>query len=230
MKNNVVLLIIIAFVGALIISVAVNLFISPDFAGFGGKLFGEPVITYLSGENGEGSSKGGSKKEIYNWEDHPVYIVGDSLTQGARNDILKAIDGATIDAKVGRNMATGVSILKDWKDSGALADDAIIIVCLAHNITDSTLKDAQEVVAMIEPGQSLIMMTGHGRNNMAPINEYLRGLPKAYNYITVADWDLTIVQSPGLLSDDGVHVGKKQGNELYANLILRALEVSKPMP
>jgi len=229
MRNNVVLLIIIAFAGALIISVGVNLFISPDFAGFGGELFGEPVVTYLTDEKGDGDDNNGSADRIYDWKDHPVYIVGDSLTQGARNDILKTIGDATIDAKVSRNMATGVSIIKGWKDSGVLADDAIIIVCLAHNITDSTLKDAQEVVAMIEPGQSLIMMTGHGRSNMNPINEYLRSLPKAYSYITVADWDMTIAQSPSLLSDDGIHISKKQGNELYANLIQRALEVTKPM-
>jgi len=229
MKNNAVLLIIIAFAGALIISVGVNLFVSPDFAGFGGELFGEPVVTYLSDRNGEGDGNTGNAYDKYDWNDHPVYIVGDSLTQGARNDISKTLGDVTIDAKVGRNMSTGLSILRGWKDSGVLADDAIIIVCLAHNITDSTVKDAQEVIAMIEPGQSLIMMTGHGRGNMEPINEYLRSLPKAYSYITVADWDSTIAQSPSLLSDDGIHISRKQGNEVYANLIMRALEETRPM-
>ena len=227
--RNIVIFIIVAFVGALVVSVGILLYMSPNFAGFGKESSGDTVVTSLQDGDDGTDNKAGSEAAVYNWEDHPVFIVGDSLTQGARSDILKAIGDATIDAKVSRNMAAGVSILRGWEESGALTDDAIIIVCLAHNITDSTIKDAQQIVAMINPGQSLIMMTGHGHSNMEPVNEYIRSLPGAYNFITAADWDMTITQSPGLLSDDGVHVGKKQGNELYARLILRALEVTKPM-
>ena len=226
-----VLLIAIIFVGVLAVNVGIRLFLSPDFTGFGKDPLGEPVVTYLPGDDEEAMDGGGGRGGAYSWEDHPVFIVGDSLTQGARSEIEKiAGDKATIDGKTSRNMSAGVSIINGWETSGALTDDAIIVVCLAHNITDSTVKDAQKIVEMIKPGQSLIMMTGHGRNNMSAINEYVRSLPNVYSYITVADWDLTIAQSPGLLSDDGIHVGKRQGNELYASLILAALEKAQPMP
>jgi predicted DsbA family dithiol-disulfide isomerase len=48
--------------------------------------------------------------------------------------------------------------------------------------------------------------------------------------ITVADWDLTVAQSPSLLSDDGIHIKGRQGNELYADLILKSLQAAQPMP
>ena len=223
--------IIIAFVAALAVGTIINLYMNPNFSGFGGKeSFGEPVVTHLPGADNGSAGASGEKAGPYDWQEHPVFVVGDSLTQGARSAIAGTISGATIDGKQSRNMSEGLRIIQGWDSDGALTDDAIIVVCLAHNITDGTLKDAEKIVEMIRPGQSLIMMTGHGRSNMIPINEYIRSLPRAYAYITVADWDLTIGQSTGLLSDDGIHIAKKQGNDLYAELILRALEVTKPMP
>jgi hypothetical protein len=226
MKKAIILIPVI-FVAVLVVSIGLRVVLSPDFSGFTKPPLKEPVIRYLSGENGESA---GNVNTAYNWEDHPVVVIGDSLTQGARKNIEKAIGDATIDGKVNRTMSTGLSMLKEWDSSGIIADDSIIVVCLAHNITNTTVSDAEQIVEMIRPGQSLIMMTGHGNSNMASINEYIRSLPNNYSYITLADWDLTIAQSPRLLSDDGIHIGGRQGNELYADLILRALEVTKPMP
>ena len=216
--------ILVVFLVVLVASVVVRLALSPDFRGFGVNFFSNPALAGLSGEYGGAI---GARPE-YNWRDHPVFIVGDSLTVGASNAISDAVGPATIDAKVSRNMATGLSILEGWAEKGILTDDAVIVVCLANNITGTTVSDAQKVVDMIRPGQSLIMMTGHGLSVMAPANEFIRNLPNEYHFITVADWDMTISQSPGLLADDGIHVSKKQGNELYADLILRALEVARP--
>jgi len=229
-----ILIVALIFAGVLIASVAILLFTSSDFSGFGKEPLSEPVVTRLPSEPANGDQAPGKEgKEPYKWQDHPVFVIGDSLTLGAKNEIIKAVSGftdITVDGKNGRNMSSGASILKGWQDDGTLPDDAIIVVCLAHNITDSTVRDAEKIVEMIKPGQSLIMMTGHGRSSMLPINEYLRNLPNEYTYIAVADWDLTIIKSPSLLSDDGIHIGKRQGNELYATLILWALEVAQPMP
>ena len=221
--------VVIAFVAALAVSIGIRLYVDPDFTGFGGDAPPSPVVTHLGGEDSPSVKKSGDAAS-YDWKDHPVFVVGDSLTQGARSAIESAIGGGTIDGKQNRNMSDGLSIIQRWDDTGALTDEAIIVVCLAHNITDGTLRDAEKIVGMIRPGQSLIMMTGHGRSNMMPINEYIRSLPRAYSYITAADWDLTVSQSPNLLSDDGIHVAKKQGNDLYASLIVSALEVAQPMP
>ena len=215
------------FIAALIISVGLEVVFSPDFSGFTKIRLDDPNVYYLPGEGGAKNGKGGDQV-LYNWKNHPVFIVGDSLTQGAKKDIAKAVQDATIDARVGRTMSQGLSIIEDWDSSGALPDDAIIVVCLAHNITGYTVSAAEQIVDMIRPGQSLVMMTGHGLSDMAKINEYIRSLPQDYDYVTVADWDLTVAQSPGLLGDDGIHIGKRQGNELYANMILGALEATQP--
>jgi hypothetical protein len=220
-----IILIIVIFLAVLVAAILIQMLRSPDFSGFGKQEPGEPVVTREDGASASTTDEG-----AYDWKDHHVFIVGDSLTDGAAEDIAAVVEDSTIDAKVSRNMAAGVSILEDWNDAGMITDDAIIVVCLANNITNSTVSDAQKIIDMIEPGQSLIMMTGHGRTNMEAANKFIRNLPNEYSYITVADWDLTVAQSPSLLSDDGIHISKAQGNELYADLIVKALEVTKPMP
>jgi len=224
-----IILIAVVFVAVLAGSIGLQLAASPDFSGFKKEPLPDPDVNRKPATTGE-TENGAAEKEEYNWKDHPVFIIGDSLTQGARKEIAKVVPDSTIDAKTNRDMSTGVSILGSWEDSGVLPDDAIIVICLANNITDTTVGDAQQIVDMIKPGQSLIMMTGHGRSNMTPANEFIRSLPRAYPFITVADWDLTVAQSPSLLSDDGIHIARNQGNELYAELILRALEATQPMP
>ena len=222
-----IVLIAVIFVAVLGGSIFFQLYKSPDFHGFSKDAVPDPTVSYGPGEDATGGTSGGGS---YSWENHHVFIIGDSLTQGAKKEIEKVVKNSTIDSKVGRNMSTGVEILRGWQDSGILTEDAIIVICLAHNITGTTVDDAQTIVDMIEPGQSLIMMTGHGSSSMAPANEFIRNLPNLYAYVTVADWDLTIKQSPSLLGDDGIHIAGNQGNVLYADLILRALEVSKPKP
>ena len=223
-----IVLIPIIFVAVLAASILAQVVLSPDFSGFTKPATKDPVITYHDGSQGGSQGSGGNTG--FNWKDHPVFIIGDSLTEGAKKEIEKTLGDVTIDGKTNRTMSTGLAILREWDDAGILTDDAIIVICLAHNITDKTLQDAEQIVAMIRPGQSLIMMTGHGNSNMNPINEYIRSLPRAYSYITVADWDLTIAQSPKLLGGDGIHIKGRQGNELYADLILRALQVARPKP
>ena len=226
--KKIAILIPVIFVAALVISAGLQVVLSPDFKGFKKEPASKPVVTYLPGENGENQTP--VNDPDYNWKDHPVFIIGDSLTQGAKKEIEKALGEVTIDGLKNRNMSEGLSMLRDWQGAGILPDDAIIVICLAHNITGTTVEDAQQIVDMVRPGQSLIMMTGHGNGNMAPVNDFIRSLPHAYAFVTVADWDLTIAQSPGLLSGDGIHIAGRRGNELYADLILRALEVTQPKP
>lgn len=226
-KSTTILLAVVIFIGILAASLGIQLYMSPDFKGFTQEPQPDPIVTVLPGSDAQDGEQGNAP---YNWEDHKIFIIGDSLTKGAQKEIEKVLPDATIDGKEGRNMAQGVQILQGWKDTGVLSDTAIVIVCLANNITGSTVNDAQTIVDMIEPGQSLIMMTGHGLREMAPANEFIRTLPNVYSFVTVADWDLTIAQSPALLSSDGIHIARNQGNVLYASLILRALEVAQPRP
>ena len=225
--GTIIALVAVIFVGALAASIGIQLFNSPDFEGFGKGASHETAVT---NQSGDGVTEGEDGTVSANWASNHIFIIGDSLTQGAQKEIDIAVNNATIDGKVGRNMATGVQILKGWKESGVLTEDAIIVICLANNITGTTIDDAQTIVDMIEPGQSLIMMTGHGLDGMAPANEFIRTLPNKYPFVTVADWDMTIVQSPDLLADDGIHIAKNQGNVLYANLIVSALKATQPKP
>ena len=222
-----IIIIVVIFVAALVVSILIQLFNSPDFSGFKKAPAPTPVVTFIPGGD---ASTADTSTPVYNWQDHPVFIVGDSLTQGAKNEINKVVANATIDAQQSRGMGAGLQVIQNWDATGKLPDDAIIVVCLANNITDTTVQDAQKIVDMIKPGQSLIMMTGHGLSNMADANAFIRSLPNLYPYVTLADWDLTIAQSPSLLGADGIHISKSQGNTLYADLIVRALEVTQPRP
>jgi len=222
-EKSIVGRLIIIFVLALAIGVCAQLILTPGFAGLGVDQANPPTVNYLPGDSG-------SQSTGYNWQDHPVFVIGDSLTQGAANEIEQALGAnATVDGLKNRNMSQGLAILKDMDSKGILTDDSIIVVCLAHNITGSTVDDAKQIVDMIRSGQSLVMMTGHGKSDMQPVNDYIRSLPSS-SYIAVADWDMTVSGSPGLLADDGIHIRGSQGNEVYANLILKAVEAAKPKP
>ena len=110
-----ILLIAAIFIAALAVSIVIQLSLSPNFQGFGRDNVSDPGETT---QQGEGAAEEGDGS--FNWKKHPVFIIGDSLTYGARHEIAKAVENSTIDSKEGRNMATGVQILQDWKDTGLL--------------------------------------------------------------------------------------------------------------
>jgi hypothetical protein len=196
-----------------------------------------------TGTGGKGTSTalgdlfGGSKEEektspgkpSYDWHTRHVHLIGDSLTVSATKEIEAAIPGASVDGRVSRGMAEGVKIYRGWVEEGLVEDDDILVIALANNVGDGTITALDSLIGDIEPEQSLVLVTGHGRDNMKPVNEYIRTLPNEYPFIIVADWDEAISANSSWLAGDGIHINNNKGNKLYADLIVDALEKTEPL-
>jgi hypothetical protein len=197
-----------------------------------------------SGPGGKGTSTalgdlfGGGEKNsdgtpvdpsAYDWRKRHVHVIGDSLTVSATKEIETAIPGASVDGKVSRGMTEGVKIYRGWVEEGLVEEDDIIVVALANNIGDSTITSLDSLIGDIRPGQNLVLLTGHGRENMRPVNEYIRTLPDEYPFIVVGDWDEAISANSSWLAGDGIHINNNKGNKLYADIIVDALEKTEPV-
>ena len=175
---------------------------------------------------GSGDSQDDTTKKATsnNWQSRHVHVVGDSLTVSATNEIESAIPGASIDGRVSRGMTAGVNIFREWINDGLVDDNDIIVFALANNVENGTITSLDRLVGDIGPRQNLVLVTGHGLENMRPINEYIRTLPDKYPFIVVADWDEVISANSSWLADDGIHISDNRGNKLYADIIVDALE------
>ena len=158
------------------------------------------------------------------WRSRHVHIMGDSLTVSAERQLEEAIPGASIDGRVSRGMTAGVSIYREWMTLGLVEENDIIVFALANNVENGTITSLDSLIGDIGPKQSLVLVTGHGLENMRPINEYIRTLPDKYSFIVVADWDEAISANSSWLADDGIHISDSRGNKLYADVIVDALE------
>jgi hypothetical protein len=165
----------------------------------------------------------------YDWHKRHVHVIGDSLTVSATREIEAVIPGASVDGKVSRGMGEGVKIYRNWVEDGLVEDDDILVIALANNIHDGNITALDSLIGEIGPKQTLVLVTGHGRDNMKPINEYIRTLPNEYPFIVVADWDEAISANSSWLAGDGIHINNGKGNKLYADLIVDALERTAPL-
>jgi hypothetical protein len=164
------------------------------------------------------------------WQDSApeVTVIGDSVTLGSASYIKSTIKGAYVDAKVSRNMGTGVEIIQGLIDSGKLGE--YVVVALASNANGNTAYYAGEICKMLPPGHRIIFVTGHGKDFMYPENEKIRKLPEKYPFATIADWDKAISPYEDILAPDKIHADNKSSKQLYANVIAIAMKEAAGKP
>jgi hypothetical protein len=200
-----------------------------DGTGIGGKGTGTALgDLFGGGDKQEGGTQTSTKS--YDWHKRHVHVIGDSLTVSATREIEAAIPGASVDGKVSRGMTEGVRIYRSWVEQGLVEDDDIIVIALANNVGDGTISSLDDLIGDIGPKQNLVLVTGHGKENMKKGNDYIRTLPDIYSFIVVADWDEAISANSSWLAGDGIHISNNKGNKLYADLIVDALEKTNPLP
>ena len=162
--------------------------------------------------------------------DQYITIVGDSIVVGATPELKKRLANVSINAKVGRTMPTGYDILSSREKDGTLEDADVIVVSLANNISGNSIAKAKDIIALVQPGQRLVFVTGHGLSSMKPLNDFLRTLPDDYDWITVADWDSAISLDTEWLASDGIHAANNKANVLYANIVTDAIQLALAKP
>ena len=128
-------------------------------------------------------------------------------------------DGIFIDAQVGRQMQSGVTVIQRLAAAGTLRH--IVIIGLGTN-GDVTAGQIRQLRQAIGPNRDLILV-----NTFGPMpweredNAVLDAAGRQSGHVELANWNQAIAADPSLLWPDGIHP-QPSGAKLYARVVLAA--------
>jgi hypothetical protein len=160
--------------------------------------------------------------------DGTVYAVGDSVLLGTKDYLPTTLGGwdLRLDARVGRTMPEGLSIISDNRASIGQA----MIICLGHNYGGGGkfISYLDQLMAMTPKVQRVIVMTvAEWSPAQVEVNRAVRALPAIYSNVVVADWQAVVAANPQFLISDHVHP-TAAGRVALANLLGVLLGPAKP--
>jgi peptidoglycan/LPS O-acetylase OafA/YrhL len=143
--------------------------------------------------------------------------IGDSVMQGASEELNDR--GILVDATQSRQMKAMTPTVVQMRESGALANVAVVIVHLGTNgpFTDET---ADEFFSALSGVPRVVVMTVRAdRDWIGGNNERLWRLPDRFPNVQLLDWAGLAGSCPGqCFYDDGIHL-RPAGQDYYAQLI-----------
>lgn len=149
-----------------------------------------------------------------------VTIVGDSLTDGSRTELLSKfteMNETQIDADVGRQLSVGIEILK----SATLRD--VVVFALGTNSAGTTQSQIDEVIEIVGESRRLIFLTNYGVYDYTSNNELFEKAAQDYSNVSIGDWAGSVSADPDrFIGPDGYHP-TPEGNELFASIIYDAV-------
>lgn len=147
-----------------------------------------------------------------------VWLVGDSLSVSALNQLEASIPGITVDAAEGRQFAAAPSILAAMLDS-APAPDILVVALGTNGPVDAGDMDA--VVDLAGDAEVVFVNVRVPRPWEQASNTELDRAADVYG-ATVIDWKAVADADPGLLRDDGYHLNS-DGIAVWVDLIAGAV-------
>jgi hypothetical protein len=150
-----------------------------------------------------------------------VIAVGDSVMLASASALSSAMPGVYIDAKVSRQMETGLEILQDLASSGELRP--VIVVGLGTNgvITSAQLRELRRIIG---PDRDLILVNTFGPQSWEhQVNDTLAAATWKGDHTELANWDEAIADHTSLLWPDGIHP-QPSGAKLYARVVVAAIK------
>ena len=149
-----------------------------------------------------------------------VYAIGDSVMMGARAELVDAIPGVVVDAKLGRYMAQGAAVVSSVTTKHPALET--IVVHLGSNGGAGS----SEVVDIIEAagGRRVVFVTVKvPRRWEATSNSAITRGTAGQPNVRIVDWKRLSASCRGgsIFYDDGIHL-RPAGATCYANLIKAA--------
>lgn len=143
-----------------------------------------------------------------------VTIIGDSITVGSSEAIDERLPGVEINAEVGRQFSTGISIAR------SITLRQIVVFALGTNSTALTSNQVEEAVSTIGSSHKIIFMTNYTTtNDYSNNNRLIKEAASKYSNVSYIDWAGAISSDPGAyLSGDGIHPNAA-GRRTFATLI-----------
>jgi peptidoglycan/LPS O-acetylase OafA/YrhL len=162
-----------------------------------------------------------------------VTAIGDSVMLGAANQLIGAIDPmfttptvphvTTVDAAESRQFSTGVDVIQQRKDSGALGQ--IVIVQLGTNgLVDPG--DFDRMMGLLADRQKVVLVNAKvPRPWEQEVNDTLAAGVKKYKNAVLLDWHGYGGAHPEFFYDDGIHL-RPAGAAAYAAFVAQSLGAS----
>lgn len=149
--------------------------------------------------------------------DSKILIIGDSITEGAKDKIKENIPGAKIDSAVGRQYSEGLSILKKENDK---YDTVVMALGTNGSFSQSDIDETIKAAGDAE----VILMTVKGPNVKAAdtVNPLVE---KNSSKVGIADWESIVDEHPDYIGGDGIHP-TSEGQQAFADMLGEAVDGS----
>jgi lysophospholipase L1-like esterase len=133
-----------------------------------------------------------------------------------------ALPGIYIDAKVDRQMATGLALVRSLAAAGRLRH--VVVVSLGTNGT-VTARQLRQLQRAAGPGRELVLVSTFGPQAWEhAVNTALAAAAARPGKQTeLANWHAAIAARPALLWPDGIHP-RPAGARLYARVVRAAIK------
>jgi hypothetical protein len=157
-----------------------------------------------------------------------VTAIGDSILVASAPAIEQALPGVYINAQVGRQFSTGLSVLAGLKQQGLIRH--IVVFALGTNGT-VTPAEISQLYALIGLHHRVVLVNTFASRPWEPeVNAILAATAADHFRTTVmADWYDAIVNRTYLLWPDGIHP-QPAGSLVYAQMLKAAIERSAGLP
>ena len=150
-----------------------------------------------------------------------VTAVGDSVLLASAAALEAALPGAYIDAKIDRQMPTGLTLVRSLAAAGRLRH--VVVVSLGTNgaVTARQLRQLQRAAG---PGRELVLVSTFGPQAWEhAVNTALAAAARHGTRTELANWYAAIAARPALLWPDGIHP-RPAGARLYARVVRAAIK------
>ena len=161
-----------------------------------------------------------------------VTIIGDSITERSKNDILAKLPEADIYSQVSKQFYNGTSenpggyaILSDLKENNKLR--GVLVYALGTN-GSITLDQAKDVISKAGDKVKIIFVNNYATPDSGldytANNNVLAEVANDYENVSVANWNSLVSVDPDKYMEDDVHPVIGVGTELFAKMIYDAVD------
>ena len=153
-----------------------------------------------------------------------VLAVGDSVMLASAPQLQSALPGISIDAKVSRQVSTGLAIVQQLAASGDLR--RVVVFALGTNGT-FTAGEMHQLLTAIGPQRKLVLVNSYeARPWEAGNNRVIAAAARGHRNVVLANWFETIQHRTNLLYSDEVHP-EPPGARLYAHVVKAAVRAAE---
>jgi peptidoglycan/LPS O-acetylase OafA/YrhL len=150
-----------------------------------------------------------------------VTAVGDSVMLASAAALEAALPGVYIDAKVDRQMPTGLTLLRSLAAAGRLRPVVVVSLGTNGSVTARQLRQLQRAAGS---GRELVLVSTFGPQAWEhAVNTALAAAARHGTHTELADWHAAIAARPALLWPDGIHP-RPAGARLYARVVRAAIK------